>query len=47
MYDFEQYIHKDQNEARAEQMWDNKSQDFYERTEKNKNSLPMVLYSGL
>ena len=34
MYDFEQYIHKDQNEARAEQMWDNKSQDFYERTEK-------------
>ena len=34
MYDFEQYIQKDQNEARAEQMWDNKSQDFYERTEK-------------
>ena len=34
MNDFEQYIQKDQNEARAEQMWDNKSQDFYERTEK-------------
>lgn len=34
MYDFERYIQKDQNEARAEQMWDNKSQDFYERTEK-------------
>lgn len=34
MYDFERYIQKDQNESRAEQMWDNKSKDFYERTEK-------------
>ena len=43
MYDFEQYIHKDQNEARAEQMWDNKSQDFYERTEKKQKQLKEVL----
>jgi len=35
MYDFERYIQKDMDEVRAEQMWDNKSKDFYERTEKN------------
>lgn len=31
---FERYIQKDMDEARAEQMWDNKSKSFYERTEK-------------
>ena len=34
MNDFEQYIQKDMDESRAEQMWDNKSKSFYERTEK-------------
>jgi len=31
---FERYIQKDMDKARAEQMWDNKSKSFYERTEK-------------
>lgn len=34
IHDFERYIQKDRDEARAEQMWDNKSESFYERTEK-------------
>ena len=34
--DFEQYIQKDQDEYCAEQMWDKKSERFYEQTEKKR-----------
>lgn len=34
MYDFERYIQKTRTDASSEQMWDEKSQSFYEHTEK-------------
>lgn len=36
MHDFERYIQKDQDDVSSEQMWDNKSESFYEQTEKQK-----------